>query len=284
MTRDELLACPPGTGVRVAIVDSGVDARELGQHAERNSFFVRSRGVLTAVEACRPGDVSHHGTAVASIVRSLAPEAELTSVRVIDDEGRGSAASLRAALEFCVRQRFDVVNLSLGTRRREVLLDLYELVDQAAVAGVVCVAATDNSGLPDYPAACTSLIAVDRVADADPFVLRFRAGHRVAFLARGQDVVARGPDGAPRVVSGASFACPHVTAMVARLRSAHPEWPPFVIKTALHALAQSGASVSSPAPSSGAPASTPTSPPPDADASPPATPSATQAAASQVIE
>jgi subtilisin family serine protease len=251
MTRDELLACPPGTGVRVAIVDSGVDARVLGQDAETRSFFVRSRGVLTAVESCSPGDVSHHGTAVASIVRALAPAVELTSVRVVDEEGRGSATSLRAALEFCVRQRFDVVNLSLGTRRREVLLDLYELVDQAAVAGVVCVAATDNSGLPDYPAACTSLIAVDRGHTDDPFALRFRAGHRVAFLARGHEVSVTAPDGSLRVVSGASFACPHVTAMVARLRAAHPEWPPFVVKTALHALA-----ASSPSP----PRSPPTSP------------------------
>jgi len=235
-TRDDLLACPPGTGVRVAIVDSGVAPAVLGAGAERRSFRVRARGVLTAVEACAPGDVSHHGTAVASIVRAVAADVELTSVRVVDDEGRGSATALRAALEFCVRQRFDVVNLSLGTRRREVLLDLYELVDQAAVAGVVCVSATDNGGLPDYPSACTSLIAVDRLDHPDPFALQYRVGHRVAFLARGQDVEVGAPDGGRRLVSGASFACPHVTGFAARLRAAHPGLLPFAVKTALHAL------------------------------------------------
>lgn len=242
--RDDLLACPPGTGVRVAIVDSGVAASVLGVRADSRSFRVRSRGVLTAVEPCEPADVSHHGTAVASIVRSLAPEAELTSVRVLDDDGRGSATALRAALEFCVRQRFDVVNLSLGTRRREVLLDLYELVDQAAVAGVVCVSATDNGGLPDYPSACTSLIAVDRLDDPDPFALRYRPGHRVAFLARGHDVEVEAPDGGRRRVSGASFACPHVAAFAARLRAAHPALLPFAVKTALHALSVTPAAVS----------------------------------------
>jgi subtilisin family serine protease len=239
--RDDLLACPPGDGVRVAIVDSGIAPALLGPGAASRSFRVRARGVLTAVEPCEPGDVSHHGTAVASIVQAVAPGAELTSVRVLDDDGRGSALALRAALEFCVRQRFDVVNVSLGTRRREVLLDLYELVDQAAVAGVICVSATDNAGLPDYPSACTSLIAVDRLDDADPFALRFRAGHRVAFLARGHDVDVAAPDGSRRTVSGASFACPHVAGFAARLRSARPGLLPFAVKTALHALSLSAA-------------------------------------------
>ena len=173
---------------------------------------MRQAGLLSAVEPCAAGDVHHHGTAVASILRDLAPNARLTSVRVVDERGRGSAAALRTALDYCVRERFDVVNLSLGTRKRELLLDVYDLVDQAAVAGVVLVCATDNVGTPDYPAACTSLIAVDRVAAEDPFTLRFRDGHRVGFLARGEDVVVASPAGGRHRVSGASFACPHVAA------------------------------------------------------------------------
>lgn len=220
------------------MVDSGVAAAFLGDPSEDRSFRVRSRGVLTAVEACAAADVAHHGTAVASILRSLVPEAEITSVRVVDDDGRGSATALKAALEFCVRRGFDVVNLSLGTRRREVILDLYELVDQAAVAGVICVAAADNSGLPDYPSACTSLIAVDRLDDPDPYALRYRAGHRVAFLARGHAVEVEAPDGSRRRVSGASFACPHVAAFAARLRAARPRILPFEVKTVLHALSR----------------------------------------------
>jgi subtilisin len=232
-----LRACPPGSGVRVAIVDSGVAPALLGDDAPRGSFHVRRQGLLTAVERCPPGDAHYHGTAVASILRELAPEASLSSVRVVDEQGRGSSEHLRAALDFCIRERFDVVNLSLGTRKRELLLDVYDLVDQAAVAGVVLVAATDNQGAPDYPAACTSLLSVDRFETRDPFALRFRPGHRVAFLARGHDVEVRSPDGTTLRVSGASFACPHVAAFAARLRAAWPALHPFEVKTALHAAA-----------------------------------------------
>jgi subtilisin family serine protease len=236
----DLRACPPGTGVRVAILDSGVAPELLGEHAEERSFAVRQRGLLAAVERCPPGDVHHHGTAVASIVRDLASDVELTSIRLVDEQGRGSSSSLRTALAHVVREGFDVVNLSLGTRNRDLLLDVYDLVDQAAVAGVVLVCATDNIGPPDYPAACTSLLAVDRMVGDDPFSLAFRDGHRVGFLARGYDVEVATPSGGRRRVSGASFACAHVAAFAARLRAARPRLHPFEVKTALHAAALAG--------------------------------------------
>jgi len=232
-----LRECPPGTGVRAAIIDSGVAPDLLGPLAPQRSFHVRRQGLLTTVEPCPPGDVHHHGTAVASILRELAPEVDLTSIRVVDEQGRGSSEHLRAALDFCVRERFDVVNLSLGTRKRELLLDVYDLVDQAATAGVILVAATDNQGAPDYPAACTSLLSVDRMESDDPFALRFRPGHRIAFLARGHNVAVRTPANATLRVSGASFACPHVAAFACRLRAAWRGLLPFEIKTALHAAA-----------------------------------------------
>lgn len=238
-TIEALRRCPPGTAQRVAIVDSGVAPALLGSAAQQRSFFVRKTGLLHAVERCPPGDELQHGTAVASIVGQLAPEAQLTSIRSFDEQGRGSHEMLRAAMEFAIRERFDVVNLSLGTRKPEALLDLYDLVDQALVAGVVLVAATDNQGAPDYPAACTALLSVDRMASEDPFALRFRDGHRVAFLARGTQVEVLSPSGSRRRVTGASFACAHVSAFAARVRAAMPALQPFEVKAALHAAALS---------------------------------------------
>ena len=236
---EDLRACPPGQGVRVAIVDSGVDASLLGPDANSRSFCVRSAGLLQAVEPCVAGDVQHHGTAVASILRELVPAAELTSVRVLDEQGRGSSIALRTALEFCIRQRFDVVNLSLGTRKPDHRLELYDLVDQAMIANVVLVCATDNQGTPDYPAACTALLSVDRMDATDPFALKFRAGHRVAFLARGMHVNVKAPTGETRTVSGSSYACPHVAAFATRVRAAVPGLHPFEVKTALHSASLS---------------------------------------------
>ncbi len=233
----DLKACPPGTGARVAVVDTGVDADVLGPSAALRSFAVATSGLLSTVERAPPGDIGHHGSSVASIVRALAPEAELHSVRLVDALGRGSAAALRTALEFCVRERYDVVNLSLGTRRRELLLDVYDLVDRAAMEGVVLVAATDDAGTPDYPAACAALLGVDRASAEDPYFLGFRGGHRVAFLARGVDVEVWARGGGRARVSGSSYACPHVAAFAARLKAARAGLHPFEIKTALSAAA-----------------------------------------------
>lgn len=236
-TIGDLKACPPGTGARVAVVDTGVDEAVLGPGAAERSFAVATTGLLSTVERAPPGDAGHHGSAVASIVRDLAPEAELHSVRLVDGLGRGSASALRTALEFCVREGYDVVNLSLGTRRRELLLDVYDLVDRAAVDGVVLVAATDNAGTPDYPAACAALLGVDRASTDDPYFLGFRGGHRVSFLARGVDVDVWAHGGGRARVSGSSYACPHVAAFAARLKSARRGLHPFEVKTALSAAA-----------------------------------------------
>lgn len=246
-TVDDLRQCPAGDDVRVAIVDSGVGAGLLGPGADERSFVVRQRGLLGAVERCEAGDVLSHGTAVASIVREVAPRASLTSVRVVDERGVGTPDGLRLALDFCVRERFDVVNVSLGTRQRDALLELYDLVDRAQVAGVALVAATDNRGPPDYPAACTSLVSVDGMASDDPFCLGFRPGHRVAFLARGRDVPVWSPQGQRRSVSGSSFACAHVSGFAARLLAWRRGLRPFEVKTLLHAAAVgAGGAVASP--------------------------------------
>ncbi len=244
-----LASLPPGTGLRVAVVDSGVHPSLVG---EGRSFAVRPSGVLTVVERCSARDVhgeaQGHGTAVAGIVRALAGEAELTSVRVVDELGRASVEGLRAALDFTIRERFDVVNVSLGTRRRDALLDLYDLVDRATVAGVVVVAATDDAGPPDYPAACTALLGVGAMSADDPFALAYAPGRRIAFLARGVGVPVQTPDGASRRVTGSSYASPHVAAFAARILAADRGLAPFAVKTRLldFAVAEAGPGVASP--------------------------------------
>lgn len=72
-----------------------------------------------------------HGTAVAGIVHSLAPEARITSVKVLGAGLGGKAAVFLRGLGWAVEQRFDVINLSLGANRREWALPCYEICDEA---------------------------------------------------------------------------------------------------------------------------------------------------------
>ncbi len=128
--------------VRVAVVDSGVDTA----HAAFAGLTIRTFGIVAkglglAVEPCDSGDGSGHGTACAGIVHKVAPFAEIVSVRALGPDGRGSRDALIASLRFCVREGFEVVNLSLGVDMpksapprptdQKSLLDLYEVADEA---------------------------------------------------------------------------------------------------------------------------------------------------------
>ena len=77
------------------------------------------------------GDVCGHGTACAGIIRSLAPGADLHSVRVLGAANTGSGSALLAGLRYAIEQRFDVINMSLSTTKKQFAAVLHELADEA---------------------------------------------------------------------------------------------------------------------------------------------------------
>ena len=73
-----------GSGVRVAVLDSGVDgAHPMIKRLVRSVAVVPSTNGELAVEDCEPADAAGHGTACAGLINAFAPEAALTSVRVL---------------------------------------------------------------------------------------------------------------------------------------------------------------------------------------------------------
>lgn len=249
--------CPvvrDGRGIRVAIVDSGVD----GSHPWLAEAHLEHFGVERIGDGCRVsarelgGDASGHGTACAGIVHRMVPAATLVDVRALGEDGRGSRAALLAALRHAIDARYDVVNLSLGIdvprgaplRNGDAfpLLALYELADAAVSAGVVLVAAGPN--LPDvrtYPGKFKSLVGVGRGAFEDREALVSARSEDHELLAPGTDVVAPALGGGERRWTGTSFATPFVVGHVARLLAARPRLPIEEVKLGLHAIAASWA-------------------------------------------
>src|SRR4051812_23728675 len=103
-----------GRAVRVCVVDSGVELNHprVGPVAASAAIVADDDGRLS-VRDDPGGDVYGHGTACASIIRRVAPDCELHSLQVLGPGGTGSGARLLAGLRWAVRQRFDVVNMSL---------------------------------------------------------------------------------------------------------------------------------------------------------------------------
>src|SRR5579884_755465 len=101
-----------GSGVRVAIIDSGIDAgHELVGGVQRAVAVEKTASGDAVVVDDLTGDVAGHGTACAGIVRSVAPGCELWSVRVLGSGARGGATALVTGLRWAVEQGCEVVSL-----------------------------------------------------------------------------------------------------------------------------------------------------------------------------
>ncbi|WP_237404796.1 S8 family peptidase [Actinacidiphila reveromycinica] len=217
-----------GRGVRVCVIDSGVDGAHpaIGGSAEAYAAEPDSAepGARWNVVPDTEGDLAGHGTACAGIIRSLAPECELTSVRILGPRLRGSGEALVRALEWALERRFAVVNVSLSTRREQHKERLHDLADAAYFAGVTLVSAAHNSPVDSYPWRFPSVLSVGAHGEPDPEYVEANPDPPVDLFARGVGVEAPWPGGGKRVVSGNSFAAPHVTGLCARILERHPRF------------------------------------------------------------
>jgi subtilisin family serine protease len=231
-----------GAGVRVAVIDSGVEAG----HPDLKAPVVRSVEVRIApgravVVDAPPGDAAGHGTACADVIGRLAPASTLWSVRALGPDCKGSPVALLAALRWAIDEGAEVINLSLGTRDPALAEPLRDLVDAAYRKSILIVAAANNvPGVRSYPAVFSSLVCVDAAyLGPDEFV--FRVGAPSEIEAPGVYVDAAWPGGGRKLVTGTSFACPHVSGHLARIVSVNPGLTPFQIKTVLLAMGRRNA-------------------------------------------
>ena len=227
-----------GAGVRVAIVDSGVDGgHELVGGLQRAVAMARTRDGETVVVDDGVGDVAGHGTACAGIVRSMAPDCEVWSVRVLGGGSKGGASALLSGLRWAVEEGCEVVNLSLSTPKRETAALLHEIADDAYFGGTIIVAAAHNLDVRSYPWRFASVISVASHDGDDPFEFLFNPQPPVEILARGVDIEIAWLGGGRIVAAGNSFATAHVSGVCALILAKHPGLTPFQVKTILRETA-----------------------------------------------
>ena len=209
----ELHEIATGRNIRVAVVDSGVEASHpdlLGQVATSRNFVEQ-----------RAETGEDHGTGIAGIIGAradngvgiagVAPQARLMALRACWQEPSGTrcdSLSLAKALHYAITKDADVINLSLSGVPDRLL---GKLIDVALARGIAVVAAADRR-LPGggFPAAHPGVIGVVE-QDAAP-----RAS--AALSAPGHDVPTTRPGARWHVVSGASYAAAHVAGLLALLR------------------------------------------------------------------
>jgi subtilisin len=227
-----------GKGARICILDSGVEAGHplIG---ELESAVVISIGENEEViaEEDTEGDVSGHGTACAGIVRRLAPECSISSVRVLGSTFTGSGAILLGGLRYAVEQGYDVINMSLSTTKKPFASVLHELADSAYFKRTVLVASAHNMPVESYPWRFSSVISVGSHEEDDSLAFFYNPNPPVEFFGRGVNVEVPWLGGRSLRVSGNSFATPHLSAICALILAKHPELTPFQLKSVLYLTA-----------------------------------------------
>lgn len=240
ITPDVLWRERTGRGVRVAIIDSGVDTKHpaLEGKVTESVEAVAEHGKVV-FKPSYSGDVAGHGTACAGIITSIAPDVELYSVKVLGPKASGSGDMFLAGLEYAIKRRVDIINLSLGTTKQNYFAPLHDLLDRAYQNGCLVVAAANNLPQPSFPSVfSSSVISVIKSSETDPFKFGFHYGEVIELTAPGVNVRTTWTGGGYRQMTGNSFACPHIVGIIALIMEAYPTLTPFQIKTILYTIAQ----------------------------------------------
>ena len=230
-----------GAGVKVAIIDSGVDASHPAVGTLSGGVAVEyDPEVATGVHVVEGPheDLFGHGTACAGIIRITAPDSELYSVRVLGSALTGKGFIFAAGLRWALDHRMQVVNMSLSTSNRRNFAALHALIDEAAFAGVMVVCAISNQPGRSYPAEYSGVFSVASHVGTDPFSIDYNPSPPAEWGAPGIDLHVAWLDGKTIQATGNSFATPHVSGLIARILAKHPDLTVFQMKTVLMALAQ----------------------------------------------
>ncbi|MEU8763988.1 S8 family serine peptidase [Streptomyces sp. NPDC048659] len=244
-----------GKGVKVAVLDTGVDAGHpdlAGRLAETRSF----------IEGEEVADRNGHGTHVTSTVggsgagsdgkeKGVAPGASLAVGKVLSDEGYGSESQIIAGMEWAARDvDAKVVSMSLGSQEPSDGTDpMAQAVNTlSAETGALFVIAAGNSGAPGSigsPGAADSALTIGAVDSADEAAYFTSKGPRYGDQGLKPDLSAPGVDilaarsqllpgsGLYTSMSGTSMATPHVAGVAALLAEKHPDWTGAQLKNAL---------------------------------------------------
>jgi len=203
-----------GRGVRIAIIDSGV-----------NPTHPHVGGVVATVVATEAGvddadaiDRLGHGTAVVAAIHQLAPDAELIVVKLFDRALAASTQALLKAIDWSARNGAQLVNLSLGVTNAAHTVALQDAVTRAVEHGAVIVSPRAHKGVAWLPGSLAGALAVevDWACPRDAYGVQPRTvDDRAVFLASG---FAREIPGVPpeRNLKGVSFAAANFSGHAAR--------------------------------------------------------------------
>ncbi|MDP3953910.1 MAG: S8 family peptidase [bacterium] len=230
-----------GQGVKVAIIDSGIDL----DHPDLNVV-----GGYNAINSWKSyNDDYRHGTHVAGIVAALdneigvigtAPKVELYAIKVLNRRGIGFASDIIDGLQWSIDNGMQVANMSIGSSGSS--QSYHDAIIKAYEAGITIIAAAGNNGETDgsivWPARWPETIAVSATNKSDGLAYFSSYGPEIDLAAPGQDINSTWNDGYYHLGSGTSMATPHVTGVAALVIASGKASTPDEVRVVLKATAE----------------------------------------------
>jgi subtilisin family serine protease len=220
-----------GKGIRIAVIDSGVNP----SHPHVSGV---AGGVAIGGEIDSYLDLLGHGTAVLAAIKEKAPEAEYYAVKVYYRALRTNFACLAEAFRWSIDHKMDVINLSLGTTNGAYQAEMKSLIQSAADAGTLVVAAADMESAPAFPGSLPGVIgvSVDFECPRDRFYFDASAP-QPRWMASGYPRTLPGVH-PRRNLYGVSFAVANMSGFVARACQIMKARPGVTVDAILHQQAE----------------------------------------------
>lgn len=232
-----------GRGVKVAVLDTGVDAK----HEDLSGQIDELRDFTGSGEEDRNG----HGTHVCGIIAAkangvgvvgVAPESRLVVGKVLGNDGAGSSEWIARGIEWAASAGAKIISMSLGSSSRD--SRIHDAIKAVVSSGVIVVAAAGNSGpgTVNYPGAYPEVVCVGAI-DALGRVAGFSSTNQeVDVVGPGVNVYSTIPGNRYAKMSGTSMATPFVAGVLALMVSEAPVKPHDVLRMLSWSSADAGKS------------------------------------------
>ncbi|UVI30547.1 S8 family peptidase [Paenibacillus spongiae] len=226
-----------GHRIKIGVIDTGVDYN----HPDLRQSL--GRGINLLNRSALPYDNNGHGTHIAGTIAAanqmqgmigVAPRATIFPVKAFDHNGSAFVSDIVMGIEWCVRNRMDIINMSFGMKTRS--KSLLNAVNIAYNAGIIIIASSGNDAKRksvDYPARYPQTVSVGATNKLRRIAQFSNRGSFIDIYAPGDKILSSWLRGKYHEMSGTSMATSHVSGAVALLLAYRPGLSPGEIKSIL---------------------------------------------------